>query len=589
MAIRRDRHGLLYRVYERLKPFRKRILFGFVLIFFTQLLRMFAPLITREVVNNVLPDHNFTRMLQLGGVLLGITCTRAVFLYSRGMLFERVSQDLIYDLRTQIYERLQAQSYTFYDKNRVGEIMSRLTGDMEGVRSFVLNLCLTFVEQILVFVGALLFMGSLSWTTTLVILTVCPVLAVIAWLFNKKIRPAHAAVREQNAVLNTRTQENIAGVRVVKAFAREPYESERFMEDNQKVLNLNLQATRIWSNFNPVMDFVGSLAVPLMLLVGGGMVAAGKMDLGTLIAQTGYVWMLVNPMRMLANFVNVFAQGITSAEKLFYYLDLGSIVRDPEDAVTPGQYQGRVTFEDVTLAYGDNVVLKNISFDAKPGETVALMGATGSGKTSVINLIGRFYDIRSGSVKVDGVDVRRQTLSKLRTNIGYVMQESFLFSDSIAENIAFGKPDLPLDKVERAADIAQASEFITHMPQAWETVVGERGLGLSGGQKQRVSIARAIAVDPKILILDDATSAVDMETESAIQEKLREVMGRRTTFVIAHRISSVIHADQILVLDDGMIAERGNHATLMEKKGLYYQMFMDQYRDFADLGELKGA
>ncbi len=586
---RRGRHGMLYRLYERLRPFRRRILIGFVMIFFTQLLRMFLPLITREVVNQVLPNRDFTLMLQLGALILGITCVRATLLYHRGMLFERVSQDVVYGLRTDIYARLQAQSYTFYDKNRVGEIMSRLTGDMEGVRNFLMNLCLTFVEQLIVFTGALVFMGSLSWTITLVILAVCPVLAGIAWAFNRKIRPAHAAVREQNAVLNTRTQENIAGVRVVKAFAREPHESERFEEDNQSVLNLNLRATRIWSNFNPVMDFIGSLAVPLMLLVGGSLVAAGKMDLGTLIAQTGYVYLMVNPMRMLANFVNVFAQGITSAEKLFYYLDLGSIVRDPENPVNPAKYEGRVSFSDVTLAYGDTVVLKNISFDAAPGETIALMGATGSGKTSVVNLLGRYYDIRTGSVRVDGVDVRKQSLAKLRTNIGYVMQETFLFSDSIAENIAFGRPDLPQPDIERAADIAQAEEFITHMPQAWDTVVGERGLGLSGGQKQRVSIARALAIDPKILILDDATSAVDMETESAIQARLREVLGKRTTFIIAHRISSVIHADQILVLADGTIQERGNHRTLMEKQGLYYQMFMDQYRDFADLSRTEGA
>jgi ATP-binding cassette subfamily B multidrug efflux pump len=241
------------------------------------------------------------------------------------------------------------------------------------------------------------------------------------------------------------------------------------------------------------------------------------------------------------------------------------------------------------LAYGDHVVLRDLSFDVEPGQTVAIMGATGSGKTSVINLLGRFYDIRSGSVKVDGVDVRQQKLSDLRRNIGYVMQESFLFSESIAENVAFGNPSLPADKVEQSAKIAQACDFITHMPQAWETVVGERGLGLSGGQKQRVSIARALACDPKILILDDSTSAVDMETEALIQEGLKKVMGKRTTFVIAHRISSVIHADQILVLDQGRIAERGGHAELMEQKGLYYQMFMDQYRDFADLGDVKGA
>lgn len=589
MAFRIQRHGMLYRIFKRLKPFRRRILSGFALILLTQVLRLILPLITKEVVNQVIPNRDFSLMLRLGGLLLSITCVRAVFLYLRGMVFERVSQDMIYDLRTEIYGRLQAQSYTFYDKNRIGEIMSRLTGDMEGVRSFVMNVCLTMVEQTVIFVGALVFMGSLSLPVTLVVLAVCPFLAVIAWAFNRKIRPAHAAVREQNAALNTRTQENIAGVRVVKAFARETYESERFGEDNRQVMSLNMRATRIWSAFNPVMDFISSLAVPLMLLVGGTLVLAGRMDLGTLIAQTGYVYMLVNPMRMLAQFVNIFAQGITSAEKLFYYLDLGSIVRDPENPKEPAKYEGRVSFENVCLAYGDQEVLRGVSFEAAPGETVAIMGGTGSGKTSLVNLIGRFYDIRAGSVKVDGVDVRQQPLKALRKNIGYVMQESFLFSDSIAENIAFGRPDLPFPQIERAAAVAQAEEFITHMPQAWETVVGERGLGLSGGQKQRVSIARALAIDPKILILDDSTSAVDMETEALIQNGLRGLPGARTTFIIAHRISSVIHADQILVLEDGRVAERGTHDTLMEKQGLYYRMFMDQYRDFEDVRGQKGA
>ncbi len=589
MALRPLRQGMLHRVLERLRPFRSKITLGFVIIISNQLLRMILPLITREVVNNVIPNRDFHLMLCLGGMLLAISGIRAVLLYNRGMIFERVSQGMIYKLRTELYSRLQAQSYTFYDKHRIGEIMSRMTGDMEGLRGFIMNLCLTIFEQSMSFLGALVFMGAMSWPLTLTVLAICPALAFIAWLFNKKIRPAHAAVREQNAVLNTRTQENIAGVRVVKAFAREPYESEQFKTDNQKVLQLNLKATRIWSNFNPTMDFIGSLAIPFMLLVGSRLVSNGTIDLGTLIAATGYVYMLVNPMRMLANFVNIFAQGITSAEKLFYYLDLGSIVRDPASPVAPAVSEGRVSFENVTLAYGDNVVLNDLSFEAEPGQTVAIMGATGSGKTSVINLLGRFYDIRSGSVKVDGVDVRRQKLADLRRNIGYVMQESFLFSESIAENIAFGNPGLPREKIEQSAQIAQASDFITHMPQAWETVVGERGLGLSGGQKQRVSIARALACDPKILILDDSTSAVDMETEALIQEGLKRVMGKRTTFVIAHRISSVIHADQILVLDQGKLAERGSHAELMEQKGLYYQMFMDQYRDFADLGDVKGA
>jgi ATP-binding cassette subfamily B protein len=580
---------MLARIFGRLRPYRGRIAAGVAMLAAAQTLRLLFPLITREVVNNVIPNRDFALMWRLGGLLVGLTIIRLFLLYSRGMLFERMSQDAIYQLRTDLYARLQAQSHAFYDTHRIGEIMSRMTGDLEGVRNFIMNFCQTMCEQAIMFIGALAFMGSISWLLTAVTLASAVPLTVFAYFFNKKIRPAHAAVREQNAVLNTRAQENIAGVRVVKAFAREPYESEQFMKDNQKVRSLHMNATLIWSNFNPVMDFLSSLSVPAMLLVGGTLVQRGALDLGSLIAATGYVWVLVNPLRMLANFVNVYAQGLSSAEKLFYYLDLGTTVKDPREIEEPQARLGHVKLENVTFAYRDQIVLRDVSLEAKPGETVAIMGATGSGKTTLLYLLARFYDIRSGSVMVDGVDVRRQSLPRLRRSIGFVMQDTFLFSDSIRENVGFGQPGLDMDEVESAARTAQAYPFIEKLPQGWETVVGERGLGLSGGQKQRVSIARALAYDPKILVLDDATSAVDMETEADIQRGLAELSGQRTTFIIAHRISSVIHADQIIVLDDGQVAERGSHSELLEKKGLYHQMFMDQVRDFVDLDGVKGA
>jgi ATP-binding cassette subfamily B protein len=562
---------------------------GVVMMLIGQLLRLLFPLITREVVNNVIPNRDFALMWRLGGLLMGLTVVRLFLLYNRGMLFERVSQDTIYQLRTDLYAKLQSQSHSFYDTHRIGEIMSRMTGDLEGVRNFIMNFCQTMCEQAFMFIGALIFMGSISWLLTAVTLAAAVPLSVFAYFFNKKIRPAHAAVREQNAVLNTRTQENIAGVRVVKAFAREPYESAQFEKDNQKVRNLHMNATHIWSNFNPVMDFLSSLAVPMLLLCGGWLVERGTLDLGSLIAATGYVWVLVNPLRMLANFVNVYAQGLSSAEKLFYYLDLGTTVKDPPEIEEPPVRLGHVKLDNVTFAYREQVVLRDVSLEAKPGETVAIMGATGSGKTTLVYLLARFYDIRSGSVMVDGVDVRKQRLHDLRRSIGFVMQDTFLFSDSIRENVAFGQPGLDMDAVESAARIAQAYGFIEKLPQGWETVVGERGLGLSGGQKQRVSIARALAYDPKILVLDDATSAVDMETEADIQQGLASRNHQSTTFIIAHRISSVIHADQIIVLDDGRVAERGTHTELLEKKGLYHQMFMDQVKDFAQIGGVSAA
>jgi ATP-binding cassette subfamily B protein len=570
---------------ERVAVYRNRLVAGLLIVLSTQALRMVLPLITRSVVNDVIPTADFALMWKLGGLLVGITAVRATMLYTRGIIFERISQNVICDLRTELYSKFQAQSHTFYDKHKIGEIMSRMTGDMEGVRNFVLTFCMTMGEQFFAFTFACVSMGMISWKLTLATLSVCVPLSIIAAVFNKRIRPMHAAVREQNAVLNTRAQENIAGIRIVKAFAREDYESERFREDNEKALELNLKATFTWSDFNPVMDILGSLGAPVVLLVGGIMVSQGTLDLGSLVAALGYIWMMVNPMRMLAHFVNVIAQGLSSAEKLFYYLDLGSTVKSPENAVSPRRGDGgsSVEFDDVTFSYGDSVVLKNVSFEARPGETVAVMGATGTGKTTIAGLMARFYDVRSGRVLIDGADVRQFSLPALRSRVGFVMQDTFLFSDSIEENVAFAHPGQDKTEVEEACEVAQAGEFIDHLPQKWETIVGERGLGLSGGQKQRVSIARALAAKPSVLILDDATSAVDMETEALIQEGLRKRAGKATTIIIAHRISSVIHADQIIVLDKGGIAERGTHRQLLEKDGLYKRMFLDQVRDFASV------
>jgi len=317
-----------------------------------------------------------------------------------------------------------------------------------------------------------------------------------------------------------------------------------------------------------------------MLLVGGILVVNGHLDLGTLVAVNGYVWLIIGPMRSLSGIINMLANAITSAEKLFYYKDFGSVIREPEEPKIPEKFEGHVEFDHVTFSYGGEDVLKDITFEAKPGQTIAVMGATGSGKSTLVTLLGRFYDIKSGSLKIDGVDVREHSLKPLRRSLGYVMQETFLFSDTLTDNIRFGRPDADMDRVKRAARVAQATEFIDHMPEGYDTIVGERGMGLSGGQKQRVSIARAVLTEPSILIMDDSTSAVDMETEYQIQQELKEVLAGRTTFIIAHRISSVKNADLILVLKDGAIAERGTHAQLLEKKGIYYGMVQDQYRDF---------
>ena len=581
---------IIKRLAGMLKPYRKVVAAALGLQLLVILSRMLTPFITRDIVNDVIPTQNLVKLGPLCVELLALVIMRAVSTYVRSLMLERVSQNVTYDLRTGLYRHLQELPYTFYDHHRIGEIMSRMTGDIDGVRNLISSGLITVFDNALNFVGALIFMSIMSWKLMLALLIFAPLVALTAWQFNKRIRPAFVNIREQNAVLNTTTQENLAGVRVVKAFTREDYESEHFKTENQKLLGMNLEATRIWSIFVPLMELLSSLCTPVMLLVGGLLLVNHQIDIGTLVAVNGYVWLIINPMRALSGIINMVVQAITSAEKLFYYQDFGSVIREKADAKEPEKFEGHVEFDHVTFSYGGADVLRDITFEAKPGQTIAVMGATGTGKSSLVSLIGRFYDVKKGSVRVDGIDVRDQKLKPLRRSMGYVMQETFLFSDTLTYNIRFGRPEASQEQVERAARVAQADEFIRKMPDGYETIVGERGMGLSGGQKQRVAIARAVLNDPSILIMDDSTSAVDMETEYLIQQDLKEVLKNRTTFIIAHRISSVKNADMILVLDhEGRIAERGTHQQLLDMKGIYYGMVQDQYRDFDQFAKGKAG
>ena len=581
---------IIKRLAGMLKPYRKVVAAALGLQLLVILSRMLTPFITRDIVNDVIPTQNLVKLGPLCVELLALVIMRAVSTYVRSLMLERVSQNVTYDLRTGLYRHLQELPYTFYDHHRIGEIMSRMTGDIDGVRNLISSGLITVFDNALNFVGALIFMSIMSWKLMLALLIFAPLVALTAWQFNKRIRPAFVNIREQNAVLNTTTQENLAGVRVVKAFTREDYESEHFKTENQKLLGMNLEATRIWSIFVPLMELLSSLCTPVMLLVGGVLLVNRQIDIGTLVAVNGYVWLIINPMRALSGIINMVVQAITSAEKLFYYQDFGSVIREKADAKEPEKFEGHVEFDHVTFSYGGADVLRDITFEAKPGQTIAVMGATGTGKSSLVSLIGRFYDVKKGSVRVDGIDVRDQKLKPLRRSMGYVMQETFLFSDTLTDNIRFGRPEASQEQVERAARVAQADEFIRKMPDGYETIVGERGMGLSGGQKQRGAIARAVLNDPSILIMDDSTSAVDMETEYLIQQDLKEVLKNRTTFIIAHRISSVKNADMILVLDhEGRIAERGTHQQLLDMKGIYYGMVQDQYRDFDQFAKGKAG
>ena len=569
-------HSTMFRILGLFKPYRRLIYMALTLELIAIVTRLIVPRLTATVVNDVITDGKYDILTPLCIAILALTVLRSAAGYTRAMTFQKVSQQINYDIRTGLYDHLQEMPWEFYDKNRVGEIMSRMTGDMNNVRNFLCNTTFSIFTNSVCFVGSFVFMMFMSWQVTLMVLIMGPIIALTAMRFNRLIRPVFRDVREQNAVLNTRTQEDLAGMHVVKAFAREDYEQQRFEKDNRELLKKNLKASFIWSNYMPFMDLLSQLCTPITLAGGALMVYLGHMNIGELVGVTGYIWMLTNPMRQLANIINATAQAVTSAEKVFYYTDLGSTIREPQDALSPEKFEGHVVFDHVTFSYGDHIVLKDICLEAKPGQTIAVMGATGSGKSTLITLLGRFYDIQKGSILVDGIDVRRQKLKPLRKHIGFVQQDNFLFSDTIADNIRYGEPGADMDRVKRSAHVAMADEFIEHCPQGYETVVGERGMGLSGGQKQRTGIARAVLISPSILVLDDSTSAVDMETEYEIQQELKQVLSGRTTFIIAHRISSVKNADQIIVLKNGEIAERGRHRELMELDGIYAGMVRDQ-------------
>ena len=572
------------RILGLLKPYRGKVLLGFLFQTVVIVTRLIQPLITRQVVNDVIIAGRHQLLAQLCLTLLGLSLTRAVSSYVRVQMMERASQNVAYDLRTGLFRHLQTMSFSFYDRNRVGEIMSRMTGDLEGVRDYLAGGIITMFEQGITFFGALVFMFTLSWQATLTILAMLPLIAWIAFRFRSRIRPAFREAREQTATLNTRVQENLAGIHVVKAFVREQYERELFEQENRKLLGVNLKITDIWRTYVPIMHGLSEICTPLVLATGSVLIATGHMDIGTLVGVTGYIWMLTQPMRMLSQIINSMTRAATSAEKIFYYLDLGPSIRDDDNPQTVSERKGRVEFDRVTFSYDQQPVLQDISFVAEPGQTIAIMGATGAGKTSLVRLLSRSYDVISGRVLVDGVDVRKQKLKELRWGIGYVPQETFLFSESLFENIRFGRPDASLDAVVAAARASQAEEFIEEMPLKYETVVGERGVGLSGGQKQRTAIARALLIDPSILVLDDATSAVDMQTEYLIQQHLECSIQGHTTFIIAHRMSSVKNADLILVLNQGRIAERGSHQELMALKGEYWQMWQDQLTSISGEG-----
>lgn len=563
-----------------LKKYRVRMIVGLILVFITSLLVLINPQISGMIVDEVIEGQHYEKLGILLLIMIGVTLVRSLLRFTFLMCFESSSQGLVYDMREEAYRKLMKEDFNFFNKNRTGDLMSRQTGDMDAVRHMVSHVIYFSFENILVFLMALVMIFSVNVKMALCMLIVLPFTLAVTLSQRRHIKPAFDRVRDCFSSLNAFAQETIAGNRVVKAFAKEDYELEKFDRENDGYRDAQLNAASIWMKYIPMFEILSQCLTIILMIMGGFMVIDGEMTIGNMVTVNGYLWMLNSPLRQAGWIINDLQRFLTAIEKIYKVYTTEADIKQPEHVVEKRKLKGSVTFDHVNYYTNDDTVLKDISFHVEPGQTVGIIGATGSGKSSLINLICRFYDVNQGRVLVDDIDVRNLNLQTLRGNIGIAMQDVFLFSDTIEGNIAYGNPDCTFEQVQAAAKIANADEFIREMPEGYDTIIGERGVGLSGGQKQRISLARAILKDPSIIILDDTTSAIDMETESMIQNELKKISDERTVFIIAHRISSIIHADQILVLDNGRLVERGTHEQLLAKKGYYSTVFHHQYGEF---------
>lgn len=552
-------------------------LFAIVCMVVAIVLDMLYPIITKSIVDDVIVGG---RMELLTGLLAGIFLVglgRCLGGYGKEYTFDVVSSRVGSRLRKDLFSHIQGLSMDYFDDTNTGELMARLKDDVDYIWGALGYVGMLVIEVVIHVAIVLYCMFRLSWRLALIPTAVMIIIGTIAIVMERKLDKIYEEISEENAVLTTIAEENLAGVRTVKAFAREKFEIQKFLSHNKRYYDLNISQSKVLVRYYPIFQFAGKLLPVVMVILGGGMVVRGEMTLGALVAFAEYCRNIVWPMEMLGWLTNDLSTAIASYKKIQKIYQETSTIREAEEPLLLPRVAGGVTFSHVDFSRGGKKILSDVSFDLAPGKTLGIMGATGSGKSSIINLLQRFYDVEQGQVSLDGEDVRRLTLKQLRSSISVVMQDVFLFSDTIEENIKMGKRNhTDRDTMIQAAELAHARGFIERMNEQYDTVIGERGVGLSGGQKQRISIARAIAKQNPILVLDDSTSALDMETEFQIQKSL-EKLKDTTKIIIAHRISAVRNADEIIFLENGRISERGTHDGLMGQRGLYYQTYLAQY------------
>ncbi|MEE6449105.1 ABC transporter ATP-binding protein [Gottfriedia acidiceleris] len=533
----------------------------------------------------ILIDDGITKgkasvVLPVIGGIIGVTIIKSIFGYVKEYLYDLVSSKVHEDIKNDMFKHIQSFEFKYFDSMNTGELLSRINEDVENIWQTIAFGLRLFVENIIYFTVSTVILFVINWKLALICLVIMIPIGYMGTRLNRLLNKGYGKISDHTAEINTTAQQNIAGVRLVKAFAREKHETLKFLKMNRGYYDLNMAQAKTMRKYFPNIEFLTNIALVAMIIIGGYFVLQQSMTLGELVAFSGYIWNLIWPMRMLGWLTDVLSKNQASAKKIFEILDRKTAIKNKEGAYTPNLVDGSVEYKNVSFKYNDEIVLKDINLYIPSGSKVAIMGTTGAGKSSILHLIGRSYDVDEGEVLVDGVNVKDFNLTSLRQNMSLVSQDTFLFSDTIENNIKLGNPEATMDEIRDACRIACCLDFIEELEEGFNTEIGERGIGLSGGQKQRISIARALLRNAPILILDDATSALDMETEYELLHNLNKRFSHSTTFIIAHRISAVKNADVILFVENGEIVEKGNHKQLLDKKGRYFEVYEEQFKDF---------
>ncbi|MBK1809568.1 ABC transporter ATP-binding protein [Clostridium sp. YIM B02505] len=539
-----------------------------------------TPYLQKIIVDKVITDKQYSLLYPALGGILAITLCKALLGYVKEFLFDFIAAKVHRDIKNELFEHIQTMEFKYFDNMNTGELMSRIGEDIENIWQTIGFGLRLFVENIIYFIIGTVILLALSWKLAIACIVIMIPIGYMAIKLEKEFGSVYSNISDQTAEINTTAQENIAGVRLVKAFTREKHEILKFLKMNRTYYDLNMNQAKIVGKYFPPMEFLTNISLIIMIILGGVFVIKGEITIGTLVAFSGYLNSLIWPMRNLGWLTNMLAQNQASAKKIFEILDRKPDIASKEDAISPDEIKGAITFNNVNFKYNDELVLKNVNLDIPAGSTVAIMGTTGAGKSSILQLVGRYYDVASGEILVDGINVKDIDLKKLRSNMSVVPQDTFLFSDTIENNVKFGNKSASMEEVIETCKTACCYDFISSFEEGFDTEIGERGIGLSGGQKQRISIARALLRKAPILILDDSTSALDMETEYELLKNLNDKEQKSTTFIIAHRISAVKNADMILFVENGEIKEVGNHADLLTRKGRYYDIYCEQFKDF---------